>query len=249
LPDQGSSDEHFIITGGSRGIGLACAALAHARGAAVSLIARGEDDLLQAKSTLEAAGPAHVEYAVADLRDESQIALAFGALERKLGPVTVLINNAGQVSRAQVTETPSALWDQIMAVNLRAVFLCTRTLLPGMLARRRGRIINIASISGTLGTAGLSAYCASKWGVLGFTQSLAEELRGSGVLVASVAPGSVDTPMLQVGLPGAIPAMSPEEVAGAVLYLATEAPLSMQGRCLELFGDSPLAQDAGPSPA
>ena len=105
-----------------------------------------------------------------------------------------------------------------------------------MRARRSGRIVNIASISGRQGTAGLTAYCAAKHGVVGFTRALAEEVRADGITVNAVCPGSVDTEMFRVGMPGAKPAMSPEDMAGVVLYLAADAPSAMTGSSVDVFG-------------
>jgi 3-oxoacyl-[acyl-carrier protein] reductase len=103
-----------------------------------------------------------------------------------------------------------------------------------MARRGFGRVVNVSSISGTLGTPGLSGYCASKWGLNGLTQSLAEEVRGRGVLVAAVLPGSVDTDMLKGS--GFVPKMTPEEVARVVRFLCTEAPVAMSGSLVEVFG-------------
>jgi NAD(P)-dependent dehydrogenase (short-subunit alcohol dehydrogenase family) len=105
-----------------------------------------------------------------------------------------------------------------------------------MRARGSGCIVNIASISGRQGTAGLTAYCAAKHGVVGLTRALAEEVRADGITVNAVCPGSVDTDMLRVGRPDAKPDMSPEDVAGVVLYLAAEAPIALTGSCVDVFG-------------
>src|SRR5204863_9790681 len=127
-------------------------------------------------------------------------------------------------------------WDAVVDANLKGTFLVTRAFLPAMRARRRGRIVNVASISGRQGTALLTAYCAAKHGVVGLTRALAEELRGDAIAVNAVCPGAVDTAMLTAGLPGAKPDMSPDDVAGVVLYLAAEAPPALTGSCVDVFG-------------
>jgi len=103
-------------------------------------------------------------------------------------------------------------------------------------ARRQGRIVNVASISGRLGTPGLTAYCAAKHGVVGLTRALAEEIRADGLTVNAICPGSVDTDMLRVGMPGATPNMTPDDIAGVALYLAADAPPAMTGSCVDVFG-------------
>jgi 3-oxoacyl-[acyl-carrier protein] reductase len=121
-----------------------------------------------------------------------------------------------------------------MAANLKGVFLVTRALLPAMRAAKAGRFVAIASISATLGTDGLAPYCASKWAVVGFVKSLAEELRGSGLQAMSILPGSVDTAMVKVG--GFAPQMSTEDVARLVVFTALDAPDAMNGSAIECFG-------------
>jgi 3-oxoacyl-[acyl-carrier protein] reductase len=153
------------------------------------------------------------------------------------GPVDVLVNNAGVVVRGALEKLSEDDWDRTLDTNLKGAFLCARAVLGGprgMVARRTGRIINVGSISSTLGTPQLTAYCASKWGLLGLTKALAEELREAGVSVTAVLPGSVNTKML-VGS-GFEPDMEPEDVARVVLFLATGAPLSMTGAGVEVFG-------------
>ena len=121
-----------------------------------------------------------------------------------------------------------------MAINLRAPFLITRELLPSLRAKRQGRIIHVASISATLGTANASAYCASKWGLVGFMKSLAEELRDSGLMTLAILPGSVDTDMLRGS--GFEPRMTPEDVAKTIAHYALDAPLAHNGSVIEMFG-------------
>ncbi len=156
------------------------------------------------------------------------------SVERGLGPVDVLVNDAGIALRRPVTEMSDGDWDRVLAVNLSGPFYLARRCVPGMAERRWGRVINVSSISGRLGTAGMTAYCASKWGLNGFTQALAAELKPSNVLVAAVLPGSVDTEMLEGS--GWEPDMSPAEVARVVTFLCAEATLAMTGSLVEMFG-------------
>jgi 3-oxoacyl-[acyl-carrier protein] reductase len=135
-----------------------------------------------------------------------------------------------------LVETDATAWDRVLDVNLKGAFLCTRAVLPSMIERGRGRIVNVSSISGKLGTPLLTAYCASKWGLLGFSLATAEELKPKGIQVFSVCPGSVNTEMLQQGLPGATPDMEPEDVASVIVYLGTEAPDAMTGAAVDVFG-------------
>jgi 3-oxoacyl-[acyl-carrier protein] reductase len=146
----------------------------------------------------------------------------------------VVVANAGVVRRALVVDTTEEDWDHVVDVNLKGTFLLTRALLPAMLRAKRGRIIAVASISSTLGTPRYSAYCAAKWGIVGFVKSLAEELRGHGLQAMSVLPGSVDTEMLKGG--EFKPVMTPDEVAGLVAYAALDAPDGMNGSSIEMFG-------------
>ncbi|MCA9557386.1 MAG: SDR family oxidoreductase, partial [Myxococcales bacterium] len=150
-----------------------------------------------------------------------------------LGPIDVLVNNAGVIHRQPVVEQPLAAWEDTFAVNLRAPFLLARAVLPAMLERGSGRIVNVASISGTLGTPRAVAYCASKWALIGFTKALSEEVKGRGVVVTALNPGSVDTRMLEGS--GFQPDMTPEDVADAIHYLSV-APPAIAGAALDFFG-------------
>ncbi len=154
--------------------------------------------------------------------------------ERALGGCDVLVNGAGILERGRAEEMSPEAFRRIVDVNLTGSFLCARAVIPGMRRRGSGRIVNVASISGTLGTPEATAYNASKWAVIGLTKSLAEELRDAGVQVLAVSPGSVDTEMLK-RTPFA-PRMQPEDVARVIAWLAGEAPVAMTGSNVEVFG-------------
>jgi ATP-dependent Lon protease len=152
----------------------------------------------------------------------------------------VVVNNAGIVRRGKfVHETAIEDWDQVIAVNLRGPFLVSRAFLPSMLARGSGRFIHVASISSTIGSPGAASYAASKWGLVGFSKSLAEELRGTGLTSVAILPGSVDTDMLKGS--GFTPQMSASDVADMIVHAALDAPAALTGSAIEMFGDSPAS--------
>ncbi len=169
-----------------------------------------------------------------DVRREDDVARLVGEHERLLGPVDVLVNDAGVVVRGLAEETSPGDFREVLDVNLTGAFQCARAVIPGMKKRRRGRIVNVAPNSGTIGTERASAYNASKWGLIGLTKSLAEELRPHGVQCLAVSPGSVDTEMLKK-TPFA-PAMTPAHVAKVIAWCAGEAPDAMTGANVEVFG-------------
>jgi NAD(P)-dependent dehydrogenase (short-subunit alcohol dehydrogenase family) len=218
-----------VVTGGGRGIGAAVARALAARGLQVTVFARTARQL---EEVVRAGGAA---LAVAgDVRREEDVRRLREVHERALGPVDVLVNGAGILVRGPAEDLSAEAFRSVLEVNLLGPFLCAREVIPGMKARRRGRIVNVASISGTLGTPLASPYNASKWGLIGLTKCLAEELRASGVQCLSVSPGSVDTEMLaQTPFP---PAMTPDEVARVVAFAALDAPDAMTGSNLEVFG-------------
>jgi len=224
-----------IVTGASKGIGRATASALASRGLAVALAAREPEPLARAARAIRDAG-GHAESIPTDVSDSTRVGKLVEETVRRLGPVDLLVNNAGVVARSLVAEMEEAVWDQVLDVNLKGAFLCTKAVLPEMMRRRRGRIVQVSSISGTLGTPELSAYCASKWGLLGFAKATAEETREHGVHVFCVCPGSVATEMLQRGLPGVEPRMEPEAVANVIVYLATQAPAAMTGAAVNIFG-------------
>jgi NAD(P)-dependent dehydrogenase (short-subunit alcohol dehydrogenase family) len=154
---------HALVTGGARGIGLACARALLARGARVTLL--GRDGAALETAVQELGGKAQTVQAVqADIADEASVRQAFARAEAAFGPVQVLVNNAGQASSQKFERTDAALWHGMLAVNLTGTFHCIQAALPGMLAARWGRVINVASTAGLIGYAYVSAYCAAKHG-------------------------------------------------------------------------------------
>jgi NAD(P)-dependent dehydrogenase (short-subunit alcohol dehydrogenase family) len=220
-----------LVTGASRGIGSAIAAALAEAGADLCLCARRPEALEEVARVL--APKTRVLALQADVSRAGDVQALVGQCRRELGPVDWLVNNAGVVEIAPLAELTEEQWDHTIDVNLKGVFLCTQAALPDLQARR-GRVVNIGSISGTLGTPRMSPYNASKWGVNGLTLSWAEELKAAGVFVAAVLPGSVDTDMLRKS--GFPPEMQPEDIARIVRFLLTEAPFAMTGSLVNAFG-------------
>jgi 3-oxoacyl-[acyl-carrier protein] reductase len=185
-----------VVTGGAQGIG---------RGIAVGFAAEGADVAVLDVQSAEVgasvvqeleAFDVHGVYLRVNVADENEVTRAFDSLAQSLGPIDILVNNAGVVSEYEVAEMPVDEWDRIIAVNLRGPFLCARAVLPGMIARRDGRIINVASQLGQLGGETMAHYSASKAGVIGLTKALAREVSRHNVLVNAIAPGPIETDML-----------------------------------------------------
>ncbi len=224
-----------IVTGAGRGIGRATA-LAFARhGIAVALASRRPADLIAVEAQIEQMGGRALALPT-DVSATAEVEKLVEETERTLGDIDLLVNNAGVVEPNLIVATSDESWDRVLDVNLKGAFLCTRAVLAQMIDRRRGRILNVSSISGRLGTPRLASYCASKWGLIGFTKAAAEEVAPHNVQIMAVCPGSVDTEMLAKGLPGAKPDMAPDAVAALLLYLGTEAPDAMNGSAIDMFG-------------
>jgi 3-oxoacyl-[acyl-carrier protein] reductase len=224
-----------VITGAGRGIGRAIALAFAERGLDVALLGRTQDDLVAvAAEVLERVPRRRALVLPCDVSRDADVHHARDRVLAELGVPAVVVNNAGVVVRARVEDTSEHAWDHVLDVNLKGAFLVTRAFLPTMRDRGFGRVVNISSISATLGTARLSAYCASKWGLVGFTKALAEELRGSGLQAVAILPGSVDTAMLHDS--GFAPQMTPGDVAGVVVYTALDAPAAVNGSAIDVFG-------------
>jgi 3-oxoacyl-[acyl-carrier protein] reductase len=222
-----------VLTGASRGIGRATALALARRSVDLALLSRPSAERDAVTEAVAQAG-AQVVPIDCDLRDASSIGRAAERAVGVLGVPDAIVNDAGVIERASVVQTTPEQWDEQLDVNLRAPFLVTRALLPGMLSKGSGRIVNVGSISSTLGTANAAAYAASKWGLVGFTKSLAEELTDTGVSAVAVLPGSVATRMLEGS--GFSPRMSVDDVAATIVHYALDAPIAHNGGIVEMFG-------------
>ena len=214
-----------LVTGGNRGIGLAIANKLGALGANVAICGRDTARLESAANDLKRKG-INVLALHIDVTLPADVMLLVQQTENSLGPIEILVNNAGIGYFAPAYEASEATWNTVLDTNLKSVFLLTKAVAPGMIARRSGHIINIASLAGKSAFKGGAIYCASKWGLLGFTQCAAEDLRAYGIRVSAICPGSVATEFSPHAGMDAGKMLRPEDVAHAVEMLVTQAPQS-----------------------
>ncbi|MCC6779663.1 MAG: SDR family NAD(P)-dependent oxidoreductase, partial [Hyphomicrobiales bacterium] len=176
--------KHALVTGGGRGIGRAAAKALTAAGAAVTVVGRTEGPLREAVAAGDATG-----YAVADVTDAEAMASALDAAKTSLGPIVILVNNAGSVASGPFAKADAQVFQSMLDVHLLAAVHASRAVLPDMIAARFGRIVNVASTAGLRGYAYVTAYCAAKHALIGLTRALAAETATRGVTVNAVCPG------------------------------------------------------------
>ena len=230
-----------FVTGAGSGIGEAVARGLHAEGADVVL---ADARLDPARAVASELGPGRAAAVALDVRDEEAVRGALGG-----GEVDVLVNCAGIGSTTNAPDTPLEVWEDVFAVNARGTFLCCKHVLPGMVERRRGAIVNMASVAGMIGLRNRAAYSASKGAVIALTRALAIDHVADGVRVNAVCPGTVDSPWVrrlveEVG--ESLDALrarqpmgrlgEPEEIAEAVLYLAADGAGFVTGTTLTIDG-------------
>jgi 3-oxoacyl-[acyl-carrier protein] reductase len=218
------NDQVALVTGAGRGIGRAIALRLARAGCQVGALARTgrELDATAAAAALDAASAAILPIPTDVTRDD-ELEAAVRLIIERLGRITILVNNAGFAPpRSSVLKTGLADWDRTLATCLRAPMVLSRLVLPDMLAHGRGAIVNIASIAGKRGRAGEAAYAATKFGLLGFTQSLFEEVREHGVKVAAICPGLVDTDLIPPNKRvDRDKFLQPTDIADAVFHILT----------------------------
>ena len=241
-----------LVTGGAVGMGEATCLRLAKDGLAVGIIDVNGDAAENVASEIRQAGGKAVAV-VADVTDREQIERAVKLIRESLGPIGVLVNNAGVEDFTPFQEIDSANWDRIIEVNLKGTYNVTQIVLPDMIEQGWGRIINFASLAAQSGGAGMVHYSAAKGGIVSMTRSLAQELGSKGITVNAVAPGLVDTPMARRSIEGGkfpisveemvksypIPRMGrPEEAAAVISFFASEDASYMTAQLLGINGGS-----------
>ncbi len=252
MTDRPLSGRHAVITGGGSGIGAAIADRLSVLGARLTLMARSEERL---RAKAQALGEAQA--VAVDITDGDAVAAAFERARNRFGAVDILVNNAGLAEGIPFHKLDLATWRNIIDVNLTGTFLCCRTVVEDMRARKAGHIVNVASTAGLIGYAYVTAYAAAKHGVVGLTRALALELAKSGVTVNAVCPGYTETDIVKDAVANIIAKtgrseaearaeltacnpqgrlVQPEEVASAVAWLCLPEQRSMTGQAIAVAG-------------
>ena len=245
---------HALVTGAGRGIGAAIARSLAGAGADVTLLGRSRPALEGVAADL---GAVRTSCQVADVSDVGSVRAAAAAARAALGPITVLINNAGHAPSGSLGNTSDAIWQSVLSVNLTGTFVCMRECLPDMLQAGFGRIVNIASTAGLIGYPYVSAYCASKHGVIGLTRAVALETVRRNVTVNAVCPGYTDTDLVHAAVANISAKtgrdaqaalaeltshnpqgrlVTPEEVADTVVWLCLRSTASVTGQSIAIAG-------------
>jgi 3-hydroxybutyrate dehydrogenase len=191
----GLTGRHAVVTGASRGIGAACAAEMARLGARVTLMARSVEECERNAAGARDSG-AEAQAIHCDVTRQGDVEAAFGRAVESFGRVDILVNNAGAALSLKAQEMTRDVWDGMIALNLTSIYDCTAQVLGGMLSARWGRIVNMSSTAGLRGYKTMTAYCAAKHGVIGYTRALALELAKHGVTVNAVCPGYTDTALV-----------------------------------------------------
>ncbi len=244
------NNEIALVTGASRGIGRSIAMALAEQGAAVAGTATTAAGARSIEEALTEAGYRGIGV-VLDVSDQASVEAAVGEITERLGAPGILVNNAGITRDNLLMRMKDEEWDSVIETNLSSLYRVTKACLRAMTKARKGRIINIASVVGTMGNAGQTNYAAAKAGMMGFTKALAREVGSRAITVNCVAPGFIDTDMTRTlpeaqrqALIGGIPLGrlgQPEEIAGAVVFLASPAAAYITGETLHVNGGLHMA--------
>jgi 2-hydroxycyclohexanecarboxyl-CoA dehydrogenase len=236
------ADRTVLVTGAGRGIGRSIALRFAEQGARVALVARTAAQVEEAATLVDSGGGRALPIA-ADITVPGAAEECVARCERELGPLDILVNNAGIFVWRPFLEVTPDDWDRVIATNLTGAAAFCRAVLPGMVERRRGRIVNVSSIHGMRGDANVVAQSAAKFGLIGLTQALAREFRSHNIAVNAVCPGTVENRKDEGEGVHAEPLAEklwPRDVAKAVLFLASDDAAGITGAALEVFGGTHL---------
>ncbi len=214
-----------MVTGASRGIGFAVAKRLAQLGADLIICARNPEILAAAARELDREGT-KVLAVPADMAKPAEIESLMQHSEKASGPVEILVNNAGVGYFGPIQDSTEENWDAVLDTNLKSIFLLSKAVAPAMIRRKSGHIVNIASLAGKNAFAGGAIYCASKWGLLGLTACMAEDLRAYGIRVSAVCPGSVATDFTPHAGKDHSKMLQPQDIAHAVEMIVTQEPQS-----------------------
>ncbi len=230
-------DKVIIVTGGGRGIGRSASITLAANGAKVAVVAKTESEINSVAGEIDSAGNVALPV-VCDVSDERQVKDMVSEVNSKFGIVDVLINNAAVAFVDRLVDTKTSDWDKLMAVNLKGTFLCTREVVGPMMERRSGKIINVSSRAGREPFANFTAYCTSKYGIIGFTETLAVELSEYNIFVNVVCPDRVVTKMSTGSIPDGDYSdwLQPNDLADLFVFLASDESKSVNGAIIYAYG-------------
>jgi meso-butanediol dehydrogenase/(S,S)-butanediol dehydrogenase/diacetyl reductase len=236
--------ETAIVTGGGRGIGRAISLALARAGATVVVASRSTDEIERTKAEIEAEGGKAFAIAT-DVTSRAAVEALVARTREATGRIDIVVNNAGVFVWKPLARLDEAEWDRVLDTNLKASYLLVHAALPDLVASGRGRILNVSSIHGTVGDANVVAHCAAKFGLVGFTKALASELRGAGVTVNAICPGSTDNKSREPsGRPHASPLqekLDAHDVAEAALFLVSPKAAMITGAVLDIWGGTTVS--------